>query len=72
VRRKRACIFLIGLSLTTLRFAPTLTGAYNMAYLVRAISSPKLPSVTSDMPKTLYAMLAHYYLTIGLKRDECS
>ena len=25
----------------------------------------------ADIPK-LYAMLAHYYLTIGLRRDECS
>ena len=36
-----------------LSVAPALTGAYNIAYLVRATPSSKSPSVTSDMPSTL-------------------
>jgi len=34
--------------------APTLMGTYNMAYLVRVSPSPKSPSATSDMPRTLF------------------
>ena len=37
-----------------------------------SLRSPKLPSATSHTHQPLYAMLAHYYLTIGLRRDECS
>lgn len=41
--------------------APTLTGAYNMAYLVRATPSPKSPSATSDILKTLGETVALKY-----------